>query len=187
MFEMDFYGHYDAAKSVVIQPDGRILVGGYAGNSPDGGGSDSVLLRLNTNGSLDTSFGTGGKVITDFFGRSNTTGNISLLPDGRIMLGGTADNGFYDSFALARYNPDGSLDTTFSTDGKKIAFLSPPIECSGTDMALLPNGKIVMAGHANIGRGDFILARFNSDGGNDSYGSGEYVLTDFSGGFDGVD
>ncbi|HJQ71047.1 MAG TPA: hypothetical protein VKA70_18880 [Blastocatellia bacterium] len=185
MFEMDFFGHGDIASSVVIQPDGRILVGGSASHTLDGD-YDSVLVRLNTNGSLDTTFGWFGIVITDFFGTNNTTGEIALLPDGRILAGGSADNGLYKSLALIRYNPDGSLDTTFGSDGKMIAFLSPSISCNGADLEILPNGKIIMAGGGHSTRYDFLLARFNSDGSVNSYGSGDYVLTDFFGGDEGA-
>ena len=185
IFEMDFFGHGDIASSVALQPDGRILVGGSASHTLDGD-YDSVLVRLNTNGSLDTTFGWFGIVIIDFFGTNNGTGDIALLPDGRILAGGNADNGLYESITLIRYNPNGSLDTTFGSAGKTIAFLSPSILCNGADLEILPDGKIIMAGDGHSTSRDFLLARFNSDGSVNSYGAGDYVLTDFFGGDDGA-
>jgi uncharacterized delta-60 repeat protein/uncharacterized repeat protein (TIGR01451 family) len=186
---MDFFGHYDGASSVVVQPDGHILVAGATDTNPmtlsANQNSDFLLLRLNANGSLDTSFGTGGKVITDFSGKNDGARDLALQPDGRILLGGFAHNGSFPSFGLARYNANGSLDTAFGSNGKQFANFIPLISSEGLDMTLLPNGKIVMVGKNNASANvDFMLARFSADGSLDSLGSGNYVLTDFSGDYD---
>jgi uncharacterized delta-60 repeat protein/uncharacterized repeat protein (TIGR01451 family) len=186
---MDFFGNFDGAFSVVVQPDGDILVAGATDTNPTPLSSnenhDFLLLRFNANGSLDTAFGTGGKVITDFFGKNDVARSLALQPDGRILLGGGANNGSFSSFALARYNANGSPDTAFGNNGKQFANFIPLISSDGFDMTLLPNGKIVMVGKNEVSDNvDFMLARFSADGSLDSLGSGNYVLTDFSGDYD---
>ena len=112
-------GFGEAAKSVKIQPDGKILVAGYS--FVVGSKTDFVLVRYNSDGSLDSSFGTGGEVATDLGSRSDAANSIVLLADGKILVVGTTGDGPIGSapdqpgldFALARYNSDGSLDTSF--------------------------------------------------------------------------
>lgn len=184
--EIDAFARMDIANGVVIQTNGRILVGGVTQTSSNFESLDFLLLRLNTNGSLDTSFGMGGKVTTDFSGKGDAAEGIALQPDGRIVLGGHSNNGLFFSFALARYNGNGSPDTTFGSGGKTFAYFYPITPCYATDIALLPNGKIVTSGYnyssANL---DFMLARFDSTGHLDGgFGSGGKAFTDFSGGTD---
>ena len=112
-------GSGEAAKSVTIQPDGKIVIAGYS--FVLGSKTDFVLVRYNSDGSLDSSFGTGGEVATDLRSRSDAANGIVLQPDGKILVVGTtgdqplgtaSDQPGLD-FALARYNSDGSLDTSF--------------------------------------------------------------------------
>ena len=100
----------DAGADVLLLRDGKILV---AGDFSNGAGSQFALWRYNANGTLDTTFGNGGKVITAF-GNGNAMGDIKQAPDGKIVLVGT--NGpFSDTqIAVARYNLDGTLDRTFA-------------------------------------------------------------------------
>ena len=116
----------DVGQSVVVQADGKIVVAGYSGTS----NSDFAVVRYNTDGSLDTAFGTGGKVTTDFMDTSfGANGGVStaigpgqdigysvvLQADGKIVVAGTSRaQQFSDqNFALVRYNADGSLDLSF--------------------------------------------------------------------------
>jgi len=101
------FGGSDAGYSVALQPDGKIVVAGYAG-------LDFALARYNSDGALDTSFGTGGKVTTDFSGGRDVGYSVALQPDGKIVVAGYAGV----DFALARYNSDGALDTSFGSGGK---------------------------------------------------------------------
>jgi uncharacterized delta-60 repeat protein/uncharacterized repeat protein (TIGR01451 family) len=184
--EIDMFGDMDIASGVVIQPNGRILVGGVTRTNSNPESGNFLLLRLNSNGSLDTLFGIGGKVTTDFSGSGDSAGAIALQPDGRIVLGGSSNNLLFSSFALARYDANGSPDTTFGSGGKTVAYFSPLTPCYASDMVLLPNGKFVLSGvnypSANL---DFMLARFDSNGSLDgSFGSGGKTFTDFSGGID---
>ncbi len=75
---------------------------------------DFALTRFNTDGSLDTTFGVGVKVETDFGDTSENVTSIAIQTDGKIVAVGTRSN---YSFAMARYNTDGTLDTTFDVDG----------------------------------------------------------------------
>ena len=134
-------------------------------------------------GDLDASFGAGGKVTTDFTGTADQANALVVQPDGKLVAAGWTlfvFGGWHD-FALTRYNPDGRLDPTFSSDGKASADLSPFDEADA--LVVQPDGKLVAAGRAGFGS-DFGLVRFNANGTRDpSFGSGGWVTTDF-GGFD---
>jgi uncharacterized delta-60 repeat protein len=105
------FGGTDAARVVLVQPNGRIVVAGGGAAA-----SSFCVARLRTNGPLDTTFGSGGKRAIDFGGEDESVYGAALQPDGKIVLAGASDL----RVAVARLNPNGSLDTTFSDDGKKI-------------------------------------------------------------------
>ena len=135
--------------SIVIQPDGKILVGSNAAQSADGPASFG-LARFNPNGSVDNSFGTGGQVFgLEFFGDA-----LALQPDGKILLTG--------SNTLVRFDSNGQLDTTFGTSG-----LSTLPFFSTTAIALQSNGKIMIASAPNFNPGGGsggTIVRFNPNG-----------------------
>src|SRR5262249_46861010 len=136
-----------------------------------GGVSSFALVRYNADGSLDTTFGTGGKVVTASLGDAFA---LSIRSDGKLVVAGGRTQS-PSTFVLARYNSDGSLDTTFGSGGTVVR-----TDFSGLYAALVlqPDGKIVVAG----GNGDFVLARYNDDGSLDTtFGSGGTLTTDFSG------
>ena len=163
----------DNAKSVAIQADGKIVVAGNAGG-------DFGLARYNTDGTLDTSFSGDGKVITGF-GEALGASSVAIQADGKIVVAGYARNGSNYNFALARYNSDGSLDTTFDGDGTLTTKLGD--WCGATDMTIQADGKIVVAGYSYNGSDDdFALARYNGDGSLDTSFDGDGKLTtDFGG------
>jgi uncharacterized delta-60 repeat protein len=122
-----------------------------------------ALARYNSDGSLDTSFGGDGKVTTDFFDYA-TAYALVVQPDGKLVAAGNTWNGGDADFALARYNPDGSLDVSFDGDGKLTTDFFGDSE-RAIDLILQPDGKLVAAGYTNSGGDfDFTLARYNSDG-----------------------
>jgi len=168
-----FGGFADVALGLVIQPDGRLVAAGKGGAS-----NDFVLARYDVDGSLDSSFGTGGRVTTDFGGFDGANG-LALQTDGKIVAAG--QGGFFTRFALARYNADGSLDTTFDGDGMvTTTFFGENVETAEA-LALQKNGKIVTVGTV-FSQFDpsFALARFNTDGSLDaSFGNTGKVTTDF--------
>jgi uncharacterized delta-60 repeat protein len=173
------------ALAVEIQPDGKIVVVGYVGRNA---GPDFALARYNRKGTLDTSFGRNGKVTTDFRGAGDFAEDLALQADGKIVAAGstvaTVDEVFHD-FALARYNSNGTLDTSFSGDGKVITRFGGINGASG--VGVQPDGKIVAAGGGlAAGSGapddDFAIARYNPNGTLDrSFGGDGKVTTDFGG------
>ncbi|MEU0375205.1 calcium-binding protein [Streptomyces sp. NPDC006283] len=156
-------------RALALQPDGKIVVGGQVGSTR----FDFVVLRLNTNGSLDTGFSGDGIERTDF-GDYEAVEGLALQPDGKIVAAGTSGG----RVALARYNPGGTLDTSFDGDGR---VLTPGV--SAADVKLQPgDGRIVIAGSVGPG-GDFAVRRYNPDGSQDSgFGTGGLATADFGGG-----
>ena len=149
----DLFGQFDFAYAAALQPDGRIVLAGFSGIVPGFGGggeeaADFALVRYNSDGSLDTSFGFGGKVVTDF-GTNEVINAVGIQRDGRIVAAGAAGAGDTSDFALARYNPDGSLDSTFGSTGKITTGFSG--WDGATALAILPAGRIVAAGYSAPG------------------------------------
>lgn len=173
----DLAGGSDEANSVAVQSDGKIVVAGDAGVS--GSGQDLVLVRYNSNGTLDTSFNSTGKVVTSFGTGDDGCDGLVVLADGRLLAAGTAFNGTDNDFALARYNANGSLDTSFNTTGKVVTSIGSGRD-DARDLAIQGDGKIIVAGFAQNGANyDFGLVRYNSNGSLDStFGSGGKTMTD---------
>src|SRR6185503_9515143 len=97
----------------------KIIAAGIAfSNNSDS--QEFAMVRYNADGSPDLSFGSGGKVLTDFFGESDQAIAVALLANGKILLGGSAEDPVIGQrdFALARYNADGSIDPSFGSGGK---------------------------------------------------------------------
>jgi uncharacterized delta-60 repeat protein len=114
----DFTAGEDVIQSIVLQSDGKIVAAGHS-NFTGGSTEDFALARYNTDGSLDSSFGASGKVVTDFNSRSDSVISIALQNDDKIIAAGwTETAGEALNFALARYNTDGNLDSTFGVGGK---------------------------------------------------------------------
>ena len=144
-----------------IGADGRVLA---AGSTYNGSDTDFALARYKPTGALKTNFGTGGIVTTDF-GSGNDVANALLVDaNGKIVVVGSASNGSDLDFAVARYNADGSLDTSFDTDGKVTTDFGSGDD-SARAVAVQPDGKLVVAGYAANGTDDdFAVARYNTDG-----------------------
>ncbi len=169
----------DLAAALILQPDGKLVA---AGVSQTGGVSANfALARYHPNGSLDSTFGTGGKVITDFGGLDLATALI-LQPDGKLVAAGVSKTGDASfDFALARINADGSLDSTFGTGGKVITDFGGSDDWAAA-LVLQPDGKLVAAGFSGTDSANFALARYHPNGSLDStFGTGGKVITDFGG------
>jgi uncharacterized delta-60 repeat protein len=178
----DFSPKQDIANGVAIQTNGKIVVGGASG-----GGAKFALARYNTDGSLDTTFSGNGMLTTDFTPGVDYANSVAIQVDGRILAAGESGaTGHNPKFALAQYNTDGSLDTTFSGDGKLTTDFTRHEDLAHA-VAIQDNGKIVAAGTAAADRSNsrFALARYNSDGSLDTTFSGNGMLTtDFTPGAD---
>jgi len=190
----DYVDEFVAA--IALQADGKILAAGptqaYDYHQPVS--TNFALVRYNTDGSLDLSFGDGGKVITEFATLKHEAYATSMVlqPDGKIVVAGHA---WADrtgppwppfEFALARYLPDGNLDTSFGDGGKVLANIEPNHNDYLENIALQPDGKIVAAGYYVVSSGPLHgynsqLARFNANGSLDeSFGDGGKIILKLS-------
>ena len=179
----DFFARRDEAVATALQTDGKILAAGVAQTGDEFSTSDFAVARYNPNGSLDLSFGSGGKVVTDFFSGPDDARSIAIQADGKIVLAGLVlrpQIGF--NVGLVRYNTDGSLDPSFGVAGKVNTLVE--LGASASALAIQPDGRILAAGTVNLANGenDFLIARYNSDGNLDlSFGVGGVTKTDFFG------
>jgi uncharacterized delta-60 repeat protein len=172
------FGAHDFGHSVAVHGDGRIVVAGYTTNESK---QQCALACFKANGSLDTSFNGTGKVTTNFGGDGNAEGqSVAVQTDGKIVVVGYATAGGVEKFALARYNANGTLDTSFGGTGRVITAVATG-GSNATGVALQKDGKIVVAGYAvnNSGRNyDFACVRYNTDGNLDqSFGDGGKIMT----------
>jgi uncharacterized delta-60 repeat protein len=119
---IDFNGSTDRASSLAIQRDGKVIVGGFAyagASSLETFVDEFALVRLNADGTLDSSFGSGGKATTAFGGLTNEITGVAIQDDGKIVAVGfvqTLGRGY--DFGLARFNSDGTLDPSFGSGGR---------------------------------------------------------------------
>jgi uncharacterized delta-60 repeat protein len=171
-------GADDYAEAMAVQPDGKLVVAGHA-NMGGTTGTDFVLVRYLRDGAIDTTFGTGGKVSTDIDGGSDQAFAVALQADGKIVVAGSNDvSPKGKSFALVRYNADGSLDATFGTGGKVVTSFGSQSDTAYA-VVVQPDGRIVAGGHTNTAtRGvDFALARYQANGALDaSFGANGQVV-----------
>lgn len=172
-------GVYDFAWAVAIQPDGKIVAAGHTDTVNPPTNADISLVRYNADGSLDTSFGTGGKVLLTESGvqRANS---VIILPDGKILAVGI----YLGHVGVFRFNANGSLDTTFDTDGKVNHVIGA--QSAGNDAVLQPDGKIVIVGFVQPMNDSqkFTVFRLNPDGSLDtSFNSTGYTIVPHGGSY----
>jgi uncharacterized delta-60 repeat protein len=160
----------DTGNAIVIQDDGRIVAAGTSG-------CDFAVARFNDDGSLDTTFGVGGQVTSDLGLLCQDALDVAMQPDDRIVVAGFGEcksNECIFDFVLARYNPDGTLDTGFANEGRAQAGFSRAVAGA---IALQGDGRIVAAG-VNEDERAFALARYDPDGSPDtSFGENGTVMT----------
>ncbi|MDZ8069957.1 MAG: DUF4347 domain-containing protein [Nostoc sp. DedQUE08] len=170
----------DEAKSAAIQADGKIVVLGYTFSSNiNDYGTKFALTRYNVDGTLDTSFGSGGKLITNIIRYNNKEASVAILPDGKIVISGSAYTGNNNNdFFVARYNANGTVDSSFGIDGKVITSINTGTD-EGYSLGIQSNGKIVVAGSTYNGTNfDFALIRYNIDGSLDNtFGNSGKAIT----------
>ena len=165
----------DLARAVVIQADGKIVAAGEAN-------ADFALVRYNADGTLDASFGVGGKAVTSI-NVFDAAYDVVVQPDGRLVAAGEAGDGNNADFALVRYTAGGALDATFGAGGIVTTAFAAGDEIAYA-LKLDANNRIIAGGYSfSSGNEDFAIARYNGNGTLDaSFGAGGKVTTDFSGG-----
>ena len=171
-------GRQDYASDLLLQSDGKIVVIGSTGDA-NYDNNNFAIVRLNPGGSLDTTFSGDGKQITNF-GADDYAYGVALQSDGKIVVAGEkrTTSPFFSSFALARYNTDGSPDTTFNGTGRKAFSVIAGSNSWANDVIAQSDGNIVVLGSAeNISFLDFALVRLNSGGGFDTTFSGDGKVT----------
>lgn len=177
-----FSNHYDAANAVTVQPDSKIVIAGTSAVSGSKTGNDFLVARYNADGSVDSSFGSGGHAATDFNALNDRAEAVALQPqtDGtnKILVAGlattTKKGAAYDLFGLARYNANGTLDTTFGSKGKVTTDLGNTSWAFA--MAVDGSGRTVVAGYT--GGNVAALVRYTASGALDTtFGSGGKLVT----------
>lgn len=176
-------GLIDVASDIAMQANGKIVVVGSAWTA--GEQDDFGVIRLNMDGSLDNTFGNGGKLQLDVGGRNlrDWANSVLIQPDGKLLIAGTSWDGSDENFSLVRLNSDGSLDRSFDADGKLLVDVGAESD-NGESVTLLADGKILVAGYSHRGGTeasggfDFSVIRLNSDGSLDKSfnGSGKVVI-----------
>ena len=181
-------GSYDEPYAVVLQPDGKVVLGGYTNNGGGPGvlfGADNLALaRYMPNGLLDPSFGQGGKVVFDGGALDERILALALAPDGSLLAGGYTNGERRSDLLLAHLRTDGQLDRTFGNTGKGFS-----INDLGThseriaSLVLQPDGRIVAGGQtAEADNADFAVFRYEPRGRFDkSFGRGGVATFDFQG------
>ncbi len=174
----DFYSRKDIGYSVAVQSDGKIVLAGKA--NTESSSDNFALVRYTSDGTLDSSFGVGGKQTLDFNNGLDVGSAVTILSDGKILLAGKATPSSAQEFAVARFTSSGMVDTSFGTNGKattSMGTLTDEVNAVG----IQSDGSIVIVGAASNGSNrDFALARFTSTGALDTtFNSTGKVLTNF--------
>jgi uncharacterized delta-60 repeat protein len=177
------FGGGETATALVVQADGKLVAAGFTNT---GGVEDFALARYRRDGSLDPTFGIGGRVLTDFAGGNEAAMALVVQADGKLVAAGLVHVGTVTDFALARYRPNGTLDPSFGSGGKVITDMGGAFDSANA--LVVQDGTLVAAGVTFTGEfasGNFALARYRPNGTLDpSFGSGGKVITDVAGSFD---
>lgn len=135
---------YAAARTLIVDPNGKIIVAGTVYNNSTGF-YDIGLLRYTTRGVLDRQFGSGGVVEQNFFEYNNNPTSIRVQPDGKILIGGYISSAT-DDLAVFRFNANGSVDNTFGNGGIVTTTTSQAYSVGYTTADVRADGKIVAGG-----------------------------------------
>jgi uncharacterized delta-60 repeat protein len=168
----------DAAQAVAIQPDGKIVAAGY---TRVGSLFDIAIARYNANGSLDATFGSGGKLVIAASASNDQGTAIAITREGKILVAGYLLNGSNQNIGVVRVNANGTLDTTFAINGIASVDVAGGADI-GWGMALQRNGKILIAGQGFDGAANaFVAVRLNDNGTRDaSFGTNGVQVIDAS-------
>ncbi len=173
----NFFPPDDEPTRVAVQSNGKIVIAGYSART--GGARDMAVARLKTDGSFDHTFSADGRLTFGFGNgaRDDEARGLAIQPDGRIVLGGlSVGPGPNTDFAIARLNPGGGFDQTFSGDGRRtFGFGNGRRDDFGNDLALQGDGRAVIVGQSyQAGKGsEWAVARLTLNGGLDPGFSGD--------------
>lgn len=166
ILELDFGGTREEIEDMIRQPDGKILITAESKNTNDD--YDFIVARLNEDGSYDTSFGNNGISVISYGSSTDERPNaITLAPDGKIIVAGNTEGGLIWQTAIARLNADGSLDTSFSNDGKQnLSITNRSDYLNGVEVTF--DGKIIAAGggvfNSGSNQGRMAIVRYLDNG-----------------------
>jgi uncharacterized delta-60 repeat protein len=185
IFRYDYQGGSDECYGVALQADGRIVIVGSVQINPFNPEPNTAwaVIRLTPGGTLDSSFGNNGVVITDHMLSLDEATEVAIQPDQRILVSGWSNRAntnivAYD-FAVVRYLPNGAIDTTWGNSGFTYTDFNGRGDLAHASV-LQPDGKLVVAGNANIEQGedyDFAVARYNPNGTLDTAFDGDGRVT----------
>jgi uncharacterized delta-60 repeat protein len=159
----DFNNSTDSCTAIALQPDGKIIASGTSIDILSK--KYMATLRYNSDGTLDTTFGIAGKVLSQYFSTDSYGEDMLLQQDGKIVVVGTTKDALSKNIMLAiRYNPNGTIDTSFDIDGMvTIDFIGNATDCSSITQQ--PDGKLLLTGTNNaIGSSKIVIVRLNTDG-----------------------
>jgi uncharacterized delta-60 repeat protein len=150
----------DVLSSVAIQANGKIVAGGQTSR---GGINQFAMIRYDKDGTIDSSYGSQGLVITNFGGACNIN-SIALQTDNKVVAAGTFNNGSTTDFAIARYLKNGALDTTFNENGEVTSNFGN--SDNAISVAIDTTGKIIVGGYYTdpSDNSHFEIARYTANG-----------------------
>ncbi len=173
----DYAQYFDAAYAVTRLDDGKLVLAGTVGVSPTE--SDFALARFSANGTLDATFGTGGWATVDLGGSDEQAFGLIRQADGKFVIAGYTNSGGTYQTAFVRFNPDGTLDTTFGTGGSTKLDFGSGTQSVAYALAQQSDGKLVASGTAFLDGGavDVAIARISADGVPDPSFDGDGMVT----------
>lgn len=173
-----YFTYNSEGKDIAVQPDGKIVMVGWVDYTANGGDYDFAIARFNENGTLDNTFSTDGKITIDF-GANDKAYAVTVQPDGKILIAGEGYTGSNIGFAVVRLNTDGTLDNTFSSDGKLTTVLDANNDNIARGIAVCPDGSIVVVGDISDFTGAAAIAKYLPNGNLDvSFNSNGKLIDD---------
>ena len=170
----DLQNDFENINALVLQTDGKIVAAGASAHPDNPGGAAFALIRYNSDGSPDATFGDQGKVFTEIGPGWDDIWSMVIQADGKLLVGGETEQYPYWQLCMARYNSDGTLDSSFGSDGIVVDTFNNGHSAIRW-MGLSPNGKITIVGRADPSQ---IVARYNADGTPDNAfnGTGKLII-----------
>ncbi len=177
--QIDFNNDRDYARGVVVQSDGKIVVVGQS-RALSSGNNDFAIARFTSSGQLDETFDSDGKITIELGSNFDRAFDVEIQADGKIVVAGSTRVGADYSFAVVQLNSNGTLDNSFSDDGKATVIVGGSGNVHVTGMAIQSDGKIVITGtNDNDDGGDIVVARFAANGSlDDNFGIAGLIRND---------